>query len=633
VCKIRDDCILVAKAIKRSDATYGVKIYAVNPLTGDIFNYGGVPCISADLTDVEPTERYDYGWATSGGSQTITDSNKAWEINVLEDMYVEIIAGRGVGQIRTIASNNATVITTTTAWTTQPNKTSQFIVKNPKGICRCDKTAPIRINYFWSGSLWVTYRSSDYTKIISLRGTLNVGSGDALNQTNLFYPERKLANKIKWESLIVVDAPITKTTLSGYYSLGCIWLNKAGKFVSGDEDSFKDGTAIWPNTNTAAVTLLSQTNWRFEQISGTNHARFVMNKATGDFSIRFTGRTIKLPLYWVPGLTGTVKFCKVANSVETTIKTLSLTECSGPTLDFGYFATHTLKVYVVTDVANVSNQTTKGTNKFGIYDNSSGKEIWVNPSIHFPVFHTGWGDFDTKWNWQGEQEGYLELGMRSDAIEKGTLYYNGDYVGYRLNIDKVAINYPEFRYFTQIGFRFYRMHTNKHFKPMILTDAGIVQKWNTGADWEDDIAISADGDTVWDPYFYYDLENLANSTVTYNGVTSNLGLSGSKYGKWIEFRFYVCNLEDGQAYDPSWWLYSDLGQLIGPLRVVWDSFSCVNKHVCNLATNRVSFSKGSIDFQKTYDHNPNLIFNDAYVTTLYDEVNQEFIRKANLVGY
>jgi len=68
----------------------------------------------------------DVGTATSGGVNTLTDTAKAWSVNAYTDKMIKITAGTGVGQIRRIASNTATVITTTTDWTTNPDATSDY---------------------------------------------------------------------------------------------------------------------------------------------------------------------------------------------------------------------------------------------------------------------------------------------------------------------------------------------------------------------------------------------------------------------------------------------------------------------------------------------------------------------------
>jgi len=72
------------------------------------------------------------GTATSGAATMLTDSIKSWTINQWANCAVTVVAGTGVGQTRTISSNTATVLTVSTAWTTNPDATSQY---NILGVC------------------------------------------------------------------------------------------------------------------------------------------------------------------------------------------------------------------------------------------------------------------------------------------------------------------------------------------------------------------------------------------------------------------------------------------------------------------------------------------------------------------
>jgi len=71
----------------------------------------------------------DGGKASAGASTTLTDSLQAWDTDVLKGGTVEIIAGTGSGQTRTVDSNTATAITVTAAWTTNPDSTSVYTVR------------------------------------------------------------------------------------------------------------------------------------------------------------------------------------------------------------------------------------------------------------------------------------------------------------------------------------------------------------------------------------------------------------------------------------------------------------------------------------------------------------------------
>jgi hypothetical protein len=85
-------------------------------------------------TAPDTTSRYfiigfDAGTATSGASTTITDSTKSWAVNRWTNYAVRIVAGTGIGQERTIASNTSTVITIIGTWTTTPDSTSVYVIQ------------------------------------------------------------------------------------------------------------------------------------------------------------------------------------------------------------------------------------------------------------------------------------------------------------------------------------------------------------------------------------------------------------------------------------------------------------------------------------------------------------------------
>lgn len=71
------------------------------------------------------------GTATAGGASTLTDSGKSWTVNAYARYTVKIVSGTGSGQTRIIASNTGTQLTTTVAWTTNPNATSHYEIEEP----------------------------------------------------------------------------------------------------------------------------------------------------------------------------------------------------------------------------------------------------------------------------------------------------------------------------------------------------------------------------------------------------------------------------------------------------------------------------------------------------------------------
>lgn len=100
-------------------------------------------------------ESYATGTATAGGASTLTNSGKAWTTNQWTNYQIRITAGTGIGQVRTIASNTGTVITTSAAWTTQPDATSQYIIEaNEDFLYLLGNNAVTMYRYSISANTW-----------------------------------------------------------------------------------------------------------------------------------------------------------------------------------------------------------------------------------------------------------------------------------------------------------------------------------------------------------------------------------------------------------------------------------------------------------------------------------------------
>ncbi len=69
-----------------------------------------------------------YGDTITGGAATLQDSGKSWATDEWAGYELWIIAGTGVGQHETIASNTADTITVDTEWSTQPDSTSFYAI-------------------------------------------------------------------------------------------------------------------------------------------------------------------------------------------------------------------------------------------------------------------------------------------------------------------------------------------------------------------------------------------------------------------------------------------------------------------------------------------------------------------------
>jgi hypothetical protein len=97
------------------------------------------------------------GTATAGGASTLTNSAKTWTVNQWANSQVRIVSGTGAGQIRTIASNTATVLTTSAAWTTNPDATSVYSIEgNDDFIYYMGSAAVTLFRYSISAGTWTT---------------------------------------------------------------------------------------------------------------------------------------------------------------------------------------------------------------------------------------------------------------------------------------------------------------------------------------------------------------------------------------------------------------------------------------------------------------------------------------------
>lgn len=97
------------------------------------------------------------GTATAGTSTTLTNSAKNWTVNQWTNSQIRITAGTGAGQIRTVASNTATAITVSTAWTTTPDTTSQYSIEgNDDFVYFMGNNAVTLYRFSISANTWTT---------------------------------------------------------------------------------------------------------------------------------------------------------------------------------------------------------------------------------------------------------------------------------------------------------------------------------------------------------------------------------------------------------------------------------------------------------------------------------------------
>jgi hypothetical protein len=91
----------------------------------------------------------------SNTSTTLNNSAKTWTVNQWTNSQVRITSGTGAGQVRTIASNTATALTVSAAWTVTPDATSVYSIEgNDDHIYYFGSAAVAAMRYSISGNAW-----------------------------------------------------------------------------------------------------------------------------------------------------------------------------------------------------------------------------------------------------------------------------------------------------------------------------------------------------------------------------------------------------------------------------------------------------------------------------------------------
>ena len=118
-------------------------------------------------------EPFASGTATGGATSTLTNTAKSWAVNQWTNFQIRIVSGTGAGQVRTIASNTATVITVGSAWTTTPDSTSNYAIEgNDDYLYLLGNNAVTLYRYSIGGNTWAVM-----TPGTARGGSLAVGGG------------------------------------------------------------------------------------------------------------------------------------------------------------------------------------------------------------------------------------------------------------------------------------------------------------------------------------------------------------------------------------------------------------------------------------------------------------------------
>lgn len=114
-----------------------------------------------DATSVYEIIGFAGGIASAGAATTLTNTSGAnWATNMWANYQVRIVSGTGVGQVRTIASNTSGatgVLTVSSAWATNPDATSYFVIEgDDNSIYFLGGAAVTLFKYSISGNTWAT---------------------------------------------------------------------------------------------------------------------------------------------------------------------------------------------------------------------------------------------------------------------------------------------------------------------------------------------------------------------------------------------------------------------------------------------------------------------------------------------
>ena len=143
---------------------YALQTYSSLSVTGLPATFGsdGFLFATPSIVDLGEVNSYATGTATAGGATTITNAAKNWTTNQWSNAYqVRITGGTGAGQVRRIASNTATVLTVTSAWTTNPDATSVYSIEgDDDSLYLIGNSAVTMYRYSISGNSWATISPS-----------------------------------------------------------------------------------------------------------------------------------------------------------------------------------------------------------------------------------------------------------------------------------------------------------------------------------------------------------------------------------------------------------------------------------------------------------------------------------------
>lgn len=118
----------------------------------------GLPTLSGESRIVATPSiyaKFHQFTASAGGASTATDGAANWATNQWANSQARIKSGTGAGQVRSIASNTASVLTVGSAWTTPPDATSVIVIEGNDDYIYLTQSGAVGL-YRWSrsGNTW-----------------------------------------------------------------------------------------------------------------------------------------------------------------------------------------------------------------------------------------------------------------------------------------------------------------------------------------------------------------------------------------------------------------------------------------------------------------------------------------------
>lgn len=195
---------------------------------------------------------YATGTATAGASTTLTNSAKTWTVNQWTNYQVRITAGTGIGQVRTIASNTATVLTVGTAWTTTPDATSVYAIEgNEDFLYLLGNNAVTMYRYSISANTWTvmsptTARTAAPIAGMSADVVIKTGNSVWADESNI--QDGRYIYSVRGGTAITTGALIDRFDIAGGTAGAGAWANvnyQGTEFFTTGSSASIDGRYIY----------------------------------------------------------------------------------------------------------------------------------------------------------------------------------------------------------------------------------------------------------------------------------------------------------------------------------------------------------------------------------------------------